>query len=90
MNINSNATQLELKSKSSSKNGYEIRADMLQLAKEIVQFEHNSRVHRIEQLSDRNHRTNQLIVGNVKWPDTPTVDEILSTAQKLYEFVNKR
>lgn len=74
----------------SSKNGYEIRADMLVLAKDILQFEYTSKMEKIKLLAERDPSNNQIIEGNIEWPATPTVQDILTTATKLYDFVNKR
>ena len=76
--------------KSSNKNGYEIRADMLQLAKDIVQFEYRTAVSKIEALNGKDPNTNKVTTGETQWPDEPSVETILITAQKLYDFVNKR
>ncbi len=55
-----------------NKNGYEIRAKILQVAKDHEQFEYHAKV------------------DNGDKPRVPGVDDILETANKLYDFVNDK
>jgi hypothetical protein len=73
----------------SSKNGYEIRAEMLELAAEALQFEYNSKVDKILSTAVRDSTTSQVIDIDIDWPSAPTLEDVLDGAQKLYEFVNQ-
>ena len=70
-----------------SKNGYEIRTDILGMAKDLVQSEHSVKFHGWEMTAKRDEKTNQ-IVGTVGMPAFPGLDKVLETAEKRYAFVN--
>ena len=70
-----------------SKNGYEIRTDILGMAKDLVQSEHSVKFHGWEMTAKRDEKTNQ-IVGTVEMPQFPGLDKVLETAEKMYAFVN--
>ena len=70
-----------------AKNGYEIRSDILAMAKDYVLTEYHAKMHGWEVTS---HRTETgPVVNNVKMPDYPGLETILETAERLYSFVNK-
>jgi len=71
-----------------NKNGYEIRSDILNMAKEIVQAEYSAKLAGWEVSQKRDEKTGQ-IVTTVGMPEFPGLDKILETAQKMYEFVNQ-
>ena len=71
-----------------NRNGYEIRADVLAMAKDMVQSEYSMKFHGWEMSAKRDEKTNQ-IVSTVEMPQFPGLDKILETAQKMYEFVNQ-
>jgi hypothetical protein len=71
-----------------SKNGYEIRSDILAMAKDMVQNEYNMKFHGWEMSAERDPKTNQ-IVSSVTMPEFPGLDKILETAEKMYGFVNQ-
>ena len=70
-----------------SKNGYEIRTDILGMAKDLVQSEHSVKFHGWEMTAKRDEKTNQ-IVSTVEMPSFPGLDKVLETAEKMYAFVN--
>ena len=70
-----------------NKNGYEIRTDILAMAKDMVQSEYSMKFHGWEMSAERDEKTGQ-IVNKVNMPEFPGLDKVLETAQKMYEFVN--
>ncbi len=68
-----------------SKNGYEIRAKILQVAKDHEQFEYQAKVAGVTTWIDPETRE---IVTTAEVPKVPTVDDILVTAEKFYNFVS--
>lgn len=72
-----------------NKNGYEIRAEVLDMAKSFSEFEFSSKYMGWEQTVERNKDTGQ-IVNTVNMPSVPSVDTILDTAEKFYNFINKK
>jgi hypothetical protein len=69
------------------KNGYEIRADILGLAKELVSQEFHYKWHGWELTSGKD-QSGQLVT-TVAMPEFPGLDKVLETAEKMYQFVNK-
>ena len=70
-----------------NKNGYEIRTDVLEMAKQFTEFEFSNKWLGWEQTTKRDKETGQLIM-DVKMPDVPGVDEVLKNAERFYDFVN--
>ena len=70
-----------------NKNGYEIRTDILGMAKDLVQSEYSMKFHGWEMSAERDPKTNQ-IVSKINMPEFPGLDKVLETAGKMYEFVN--
>ena len=70
-----------------NKNGYEIRADILALAKDQVQNEFNAKFAGWQFSSARDEKTGQ-VVTTVAMPEFPGVEKILEAAEKMYAFVN--
>jgi hypothetical protein len=70
-----------------NKNGYEIRTDILGMAKDLVQSEYSMKFHGWELSAERDSSTGQ-IVNKVNMPEFPGLDKVLETAQKMYDFVN--
>jgi hypothetical protein len=70
-----------------SKNGYEIRSDILALAKDAVMEEYHAKFHGWEISAKKDEKTGQL-VGTVTMPEFPGLDKILEAAEKMYGFVN--
>ena len=71
-----------------NKNGYEIRTDILHMAKDLVAQEFTYKWQGWEMTSERDEKTGQ-IVTKVDMPEFPGLDKVLETAGKMYEFVNK-
>ena len=70
-----------------SKNGYEIRTDILGMAKSLVQDDFQAKFHGWEMTATRDEKTGQ-IVTKVDMPTFPGLDKVLETAEKMYAFVN--
>jgi len=70
-----------------NKNGYEIRTDILGMAKDLVQTEYSVKFQGWEMTAERDQKTNQ-IVSKVNMPEFPGLDKVLETAEKMYGFVN--
>ena len=70
-----------------NKNGYEIRTDILAMAKDMVQSEHSLKYQGWEMTAKRDEKTGQIIT-TVGMPEFPGLDKILETAEKMYSFVN--
>jgi hypothetical protein len=70
-----------------NKNGYEIRTDILAMAKDLVQTEHTTKFAGWELSAKRDDKTGQ-IVTTVGMPEFPGLDKVLETAEKMYAFVN--
>lgn len=71
-----------------NKNGYEIRTDILAMAKDMVQKEYQMKFQGWELSAQRDEKTGQL-VSTVTMPEFPGLDKILETAEKMYGFVNQ-
>jgi hypothetical protein len=69
-----------------SKNGYEIRADVLAMAKDIVMQEYQVKFAGWEMSSKK---VDGQLVSTVAMPEFPGMDKILETAEKMYGFVNQ-
>ena len=71
-----------------NKNGYELRTDILAMAKDAVQHEYQMKFQGWELSAKRDEKTGQL-VSTVNMPEFPGLDKILETAEKMYGFVNQ-
>lgn len=71
-----------------NKNGYEIRTDILAMAKELVAQEYTYKWQGWEITTKRDEKTGQ-IVNKVDMPAFPGLDKVLETAEKMYAFVNQ-
>ena len=70
-----------------NKNGYEIRTDILGMAKSLVQDDFHAKFAGWEMTATRDEKTGQ-IVTKVGMPEFPGLDKVLETAEKMYSFVN--
>lgn len=70
-----------------NKNGYEIRTDILGMAKDLVQSEYSVKFQGWEMSAKRDEKTGQ-IVNTVGMPEFPGLEQVLATAEKMYAFVN--
>lgn len=71
-----------------NKNGYELRTDILAMAKDMVQSEYSMKFHGWEMSATRDEKTGQLVT-TVGMPEFPGLEKVLETAQKMYDFVNQ-
>lgn len=72
-----------------NKNGYEIRTQVLDMAKAFTEFEHSMKFAGWEQTVTRDPETGE-VVTSVSVPEVPGVDRVLSNAEKFYAFVNQK
>ena len=70
-----------------NKNGYEIRSDVLAMAKDMVQQEFQVKWNGWEMAAQRDEKTGQ-IVTTVGMHEFPGLEQVLDTAQKMYYFVS--
>jgi hypothetical protein len=70
-----------------NKNGYEIRTDILAMAKEVVMQDYQVKFHGWQMSAQKDEKTGQ-IVTQVGMPEFPGMDKILEAAEKFYGFVN--
>jgi len=71
-----------------SKNGYEIRTDILGMAKDLVEKEYSMKFAGWEMSAKKDPVTGEL-VNTVAAPEFPGLQQILETAEKMYGFVNQ-
>ena len=71
-----------------SKNGYEIRTDILAMAKDIVETEYRVKFNGWEMTAERDEKTGQ-VISKVAMPEFPGLEKVLETAEKMYNFVNQ-
>jgi hypothetical protein len=71
-----------------NKNGYEIRTDILGMAKSLVQDDFHAKFQGWELTATRDEKTGQ-IVNTVQMPEFPGLEKVLETAEKMYSFVNQ-
>jgi hypothetical protein len=70
-----------------NKNGYEIRTEILEMAKDLVATDFQVKFQGWEMTAERDQKTGQ-IVSKVNMPEFPGLDKVLETAEKMYSFVN--
>lgn len=70
-----------------NKNGYEIRTDILAMAKDLVAQDFQVKFNGWEMTAERDAKTGQ-IVSKVNMPEFPGLEKVLETAEKMYAFVN--
>lgn len=69
-----------------NKNGYEIRTDILKMAKDLVAEDFHAKMHGWEVSVERD--SNGTVTTKVDMPQFPGLDKVLETAEKMYGFVN--
>ena len=72
-----------------NKNGYEIRTQVLDLAKQFTEFEYSQKWVGWEVSTKRDPETGQMST-KVGMPEVPGVDHVLETAEKFYRFINAK
>ena len=71
-----------------NKNGYEIRTQILDMAKGLISEEYHSKFQGWDMSVAKDEKTGQ-VVTTVAMPTFPGLDKILETAEKMYGFVNQ-
>ena len=71
-----------------NKNGYEIRTEILDMAKDIVGQEFSYKWQGWEMSAARDEKSGTVIT-TVGMPEFPGLDKVLETAEKMYAFVNQ-
>ena len=69
-----------------NKNGYEIRTEILAMAKDVVQTDFNYKFLGWEMSAKRDDAGK--VITTVEMPAFPGLDTILDTAERMYSFVN--
>jgi hypothetical protein len=69
-----------------NKNGYEIRTDILTMAKSMVTEDFNAKLYGWELAQTRNEQGQ--IVTTVGMPQFPGMEKVLEAAERMYGFVN--
>jgi uncharacterized protein YcnI len=88
MSDNENTFTPKLPEVKFNKNGYEIRADVLAMAKDIVMQDYQVKVAGWQLSAQKDEKTGQ-IVSTVQMPEFPGMEKILEAAEKMYSFVNQ-
>mgnify|MGYP000340714729 CR=1 FL=1 len=70
-----------------NKNGYEIRTDILAMAKDQVNNEFQVKFAGWQLTAEKDKGTGQLVT-TVGMPEYPGMDKVLEAAEKMYAFVN--
>jgi len=71
-----------------NKTGYEIRTDILDMAKSLVTEDFHVKFQGWEMTATRDEKTGQ-IVSKIDMPEFPGLEKVLETAEKMYAFVNQ-
>lgn len=71
-----------------NKNGYEIRTEILDMAKNFVTKDFETKFAGWELSTAKDEKTGKLVT-TVGMPEFPGLDKILETAEKMYAFVNQ-
>jgi hypothetical protein len=71
-----------------NKNGYEIRTEILDMAKGLISEEFHAKFQGWEMSTAREPVTGKLLT-TVGMPEFPGLDKILETAERMYGFVNQ-
>ena len=70
-----------------NKNGYEIRTEILDMAKGLVSEEFHAKFNGWEMSTAKDPSTGKLVT-TVGMPQFPGLDKVLETAEKMYAFVS--
>lgn len=70
-----------------NKNGYEIRTEVLAMAKDLVAQDFHVKFQGWELTATRDEKTGQ-IINKVGMPEFPGLDKVLEAAEKMYAFIN--
>jgi hypothetical protein len=83
-----NAVKEAMPKVSFNKNGYEIRTQVLDMAKQWNEFEYSQKWLGFETSTKRDPNSGEFLT-TVGMPQIPGVDQVLETAEKFYDFINK-
>ena len=72
-----------------NKTGFEIRTDILAMAKDLVAQDFQVKFAGWEMTAKKDPATGQ-IVNKIDMPEYPGLDKVLETAEKMYAFVNNK
>jgi len=75
-------------STSINKSGFEIRTEILGMAKGLVQDNFHAKFQGWEMTAVRDEKTGRIITTEAM-PEFPSLDKVLETAEKMYSFVNQ-
>ena len=70
-----------------NRNGYEIRTEILDMAKSMLSEEFHAKFLGWEMSTAKDEKTGKLVTS-VGMPEFPGLDKVLATAEKMYAFVN--
>jgi hypothetical protein len=70
-----------------NRNGYELRTEILAMAKDLVAEDFHAKFQGWEISAERDEKTGQ-VISKVSMPEFPGLDKVLETAEKMYSFVN--
>ena len=84
--MSNNVPEMKLPEVKFNKNGYEIRTEILSMAKELVGQEFHYKYMGWETTVEKDDKGH--IVSKVSMPEFPGLDKVLETAEKMYAFVN--
>ena len=68
-----------------NKSGFEIRSEVLGLAKEFTEFEYHSKA-----MGYHAKVENGVLSAHTETPEVPSADAVLENAKKFYDFVNSK
>ena len=69
-----------------TKTGFEIRQNVLEMAKDFVMQEYNYKFHNWEITQQRDNKGQ--ILTSVSMPEFPGIEKILEASEKFYGFIN--
>jgi hypothetical protein len=72
-----------------NKTGFEIRTNILEMAKDLVAQEYTYKWQGWEMSAARDEKSGTVIT-TVGMPEFPGLDKVLETAEKMYSFVNNK
>ena len=79
--------QPDTESKRMNKNGYEIRAEVVAIAKDYLEKQHKANLEYVAKMTELGQKTSEAYVEALK---PYTFEQILEHANKIYEFVTAK
>lgn len=67
------------------KSGFEIRAEVLGMAKQFTEFEYNAKLGNVD-----TQCKNGEFITSVNYPEVPGIDQVLKNAERFYSFITKK